>query len=368
MADPGRGSGAAGGTGEKAGARTARRLRIALVAPVAQPVPPVRSGSIETLTAMLANGLVDRGHDVTLFATGGSSTRARLHATFPLGYREDPALWPWEMCELVNVAAAVERAPAYDLVHCQAEYAPMSLVFTALCRTPMVHTVHHLPTPSEVVLWGRARPAPFIAVSHAQARALAPLPVAGVVYHAVDLAACAFRGSPDDYLLFLGRFTEGKGVLPAVELARRTGHRIVLAAKADDYYHRHVAPHVDGQAVVYAGEVDHAAKVALLGGARALVYPVQAGESFGLVLAEAAACGTPVAALRQGAVEEIVEDGVTGVVGESLDELVAALPRALALDRRAIRQRAVVRFGADRMVDEYVALYARLAASAARGA
>jgi glycosyltransferase involved in cell wall biosynthesis len=336
-------------------------LRVALVAPVAQPVPPPRSGSIETLTALLADGLVARGHDVTLFATGGSSTRARLHAVYPRGYLEDPTLWPWEMCELFNLSAALEQAEAFDVVHYQAEYAPLSLAFSRLAPVALVHTVHHLPTPTEVALWSRYPSAPFIAVSQEQARAMRGLTIAGVVHHAVETDAYAFRAAPDDYLLFLGRFTEGKGVLAAIEIARRTEHRIVLAAAENDYFRQYVAPLVDGRQVIYAGEVSHEDKVALLGGARALVYPVHTGESFGLVLAEAAACGTPVAALRCGAVGEIVEDDVTGVAFESIEALVTGLPRVLTLDRGRIRTRAVARFGVDRMVDEYAALYFSLA-------
>lgn len=339
-----------------------RRLRIALVAPVAQPVPPPRSGSIESLAALLANGLVDRGHEVTLFATGGSSTRARLHAIYEKGYLENPALWPWELGELFNLAAAVEQAASFDLIHAHAEYAPLSLAFSGLAGARLVHTVHHLPSPSEAALWSRYASAPFIAVSGEQARALAGLRVAGIVLHAVDVDAYAFRADPGDYLLFLGRFTEGKGVLAAIDVARRTGHRLLLAAAENDYYRQHVAPLVDGQQVQYAGEASLAEKVALLGGARALLYPVQAAEPFGLVLAEAAVCGTPVAALRRGAVPEIVDEGVTGLTFDSIDDLAAGLPRVMALDRARVRAAAVDRFGVDRMVDGYLNVYADLIA------
>jgi glycosyltransferase involved in cell wall biosynthesis len=190
---------------------------------------------------------------------------------------------------------------------------------------------------------------------------MAGLRVAGVVHHAVQTEAYACRERPDDYLLFLGRFTEGKGVLEAIDIARRTGHRLLMAAAENDYYRQHVAPRVDGTSIVYVGEVSQAEKVALLGGARALVYPVRTGESFGLVLAEAAACGTPVAALRCGAVPEIVEDGVTGTVFDSVDAMATGLAGVLALDRSRVRQRAVARFGVERMVREYASLYAALA-------
>ena len=337
-----------------------RRLSIALVAPVAQPVPPPRSGSIETVTHLLARGLAARGHDVTLFATGSSETPAALHATFDEGYHSDPSLWPWELCELFNLAAAVERAADFDVVHAQAEYAPLGLAFARLARTPMVQTVHHWPSDAEVALWSRYGDAPFIAVSDAQAQRLRGLTVAGVVHHAVDTDALPFRADPEDYLLFLGRFTPGKGVLAAIDAARRGGRRLLLAAAENAYYREAISPLVDGRQVVFRGEVGPDARAALLGGARALLYPVQADEPFGLVLAEAMTCGTPVAALDRGAVPELVDDGVTGAVFETLDGLVAGLPRVEALDRARVRARAVERFGSDRMVDGYVQIYSAL--------
>ena len=206
------------------------RLRIALVAPVAQPVPPPRSGSIETVTDLLARGLVARGHDVTLFAPGSSETPAALHATFREGYHADASLWPWELCELFNLAAAVERAADFDVIHAQAEYAPLGLAFARVARAPMVQTVHHWPSDAEVALWSRYPEAPFVAVSAAQAERLRGLTVAGVVHHAVDTDALQLRADPDDYVLFFGRFTPGKGVLAAVDAARRAGLRLLLAA------------------------------------------------------------------------------------------------------------------------------------------
>jgi len=335
-------------------------MRIAMVGPVAQSIPPTRSGSVEAVTALLTDGLVARGHDVTLFATGSSTTAARLHATFSVGYHEDSSLWPWELCEMFNLAAAVERAAEFDIIHYQAEYAPISMVFTRLSPTPVLLTLHHAPTPPEIALWSRYAQAPLVAVSAAQEQLLSGLNVVGTIHHAVDTATFFFHPEPEDYLVFLGRFTEGKGVPQAIDVARRAGLRLVLAAAANDYYRNVIEPLVDGRQVVYAGEVDLTAKVTLLGGARALLYPVQSSESFGLVLAEAMACGTPVAALRCGAVGEVVEDGVTGGVFDSLDALIDGLPCVLALDRSRVRSRAVERFGPDRMVGAHVEAYSRL--------
>jgi glycosyltransferase involved in cell wall biosynthesis len=342
-------------------------MRIAVVGPVAQSIPPTRSGSVETVTALLTDGLVASGHEVTLFATGSSTTTATLHATFSHGYHEDTSLWPWELCELFNLAAAVERAAEFDVIHYQAVFAPISLAFTRLSPTPVLLTLHHAPTPPEVELWSGYSEAPFLAISDAQKQLLTGLNVVATIHHAVDTDMFVLHPQPEDYLVFLGRFTEGKGVLQAIDVARRTGLRLVLAASANDYYRDVVEPLVDGHQVEYAGEVNHSAKVTLLGGARALLYPVQSSEPFGLVMAEAMACGTPVAALRRGAVSEIVDHGVTGGVFDSLDALVEGLPTVLALDRSRVRSRAVQRFGPDRMVGAHVEAYSRLV-PARRGA
>jgi glycosyltransferase involved in cell wall biosynthesis len=335
-------------------------LRIAHIAPVATTVPPPKSGSVEMMTSLLTEGLVAQGHDVTLFATGDSRTSARLVAIYPHGYWHDENMWPWELYEMLNLAAAVERAREFDIIHYEAAYYPMSLGYARLSATPIVQTLHHSPSAPEVGLWSRYPEAPFVAISEEQARLLSGLNVVGTVLHGIDTDNFIFREHPDDYLLFLGRFTDGKGVLQAIEIAKRVGRRLILAAAEDSYYREKVAPHVDGRLVVYYGEADFAAKVALYGGARALLYPIQAREPFGLVLAEAMACGTPVAALDKGAVREVVEDGITGIVFGDLEQMANELSRVFDLDRRRVRDRAVARFGAARMVDEYVAVYRRI--------
>ena len=336
-------------------------MRIAHIAPVATTIPPPKSGSVEQMTSLLTEGLVARGHDVTLFATGDSKTTATLHAIYPHGYWHDENMWPWELYEMLNLAAAIERARDFDIIHYEAAYYPMSLAFSRLSPTPILQTLHHSPSAAEVALWPHYPEAPFVAISNrAGAPPLQGLNVVATVLHGIDMHAFSFQALPDDYLLFLGRFTEGKGVLQAIEIAKRVGIKLVLAAAEDGYYREKVAPHVDGTSVVYFGEADHPAKVKLYGGARALLYPIQAGEPFGLVLAEAMACGTPVAALDRGAVREIVDDGVTGLVFGDLDDMANGTATVFALDRRRVRDEAVRRFGADRMVDEYISVYQRL--------
>ncbi len=343
-------------------------MRIAHIAPVATTVPPPKSGSVETMTSLLTEGLVARGHDVTLFATADSKTKARLHAIYPHGYWHDEHMWPWELYEMLNLAAAVERASEFDIIHYEAAYYPMSLAFTRLSPTPIVQTLHHSPSSAEVDLWSRYPEAPFVAISNEQASLLKGLHVVGNVLHGIDTDNFTFQETPEDYLLFLGRFTDGKGPLQAIELAKRIGMKLILAAAEDDYYRERVAPHVDGRRVVYFGEADFQAKVKLYGGARALLYPIQAREPFGLVLAEAMACGTPVAALDRGAVREVVDEGVTGLIFNDLEQMANGLSRVFDLDRHRVHERAVARFGTKRMVDEYIAVYTRIVeAHRARG-
>ena len=343
-------------------------MRIAHIAPVATTIPPPKSGSVETMTSLLTEGLVARGEDVTLFATADSKTTAKLHAIYAHGYWHDEHMWPWELYEMLNLAAAVERCGQFDIIHSEAAYYPMSLAFTRLCATAIVQTLHHSPSAAEVELWRRYPEAPFVAISNEQARLLDGLNVVGTVLHGIDTDNFAFQETPEDYLLFLGRFTDGKGPLQAIEMAKRVGMKLILAAAEDDYYRERVAPHVDGRRVIYFGEADFQAKVKLYGGARALLYPIQAREPFGLVLAEAMACGTPVVALDRGAVREVVDEGVTGLIFDDLEEMARGLTRAFDLDRRRVHERAVARFGTKRMVDEYLAVYTRIVeAHRARG-
>ena len=342
-------------------------MRIAHVAPVATTCPPPKAGSVELMSSLLTEGLVERGHDVTLFATADSVTTAKLHAVFPHGYWHDDEMWPWEFCEMLNLAAVCERAHEFDVIHYQAAYYPMSLAFMRLVSTPMLQTIHHYPDESQIKLWRRYPEANFVGISHFQYEAMDGLNRLGVVYNGIDTASFTFRPEPENYLLFLGRFTAEKGALEAIEVAKRLGIKLLMAAPEDEYYREVIAPHVDGRTVEYVGEVDHAGKNRLLGGARALLYPVQVGEPFGLVMVEAMACGTPVVALDKGAVGEIVLDGINGYRAATLDEMVASVPRACELNRTEVRHTAVSRFDVKHMVDGYIKVYEQMISTQEEG-
>lgn len=342
-----------------------RKLKIAHVVPVATPVPAPLGGSVEQVSYLLTEELVRRGHDVTLFATGNTQTSARLAALFPHGYYEDQDMWPWEHYEMMNLAAACERADEFDVIHYEAAYYPMSTVFSRLVKTPLSQTIHLQPPAEQVALWRYYAEANFVAISAYQRAALEGLNCPATIYHGLDLANFPFRAAPEDYLVFLGRFTPGKGILQAIEVARRAGLKLKLAAAETEYYLEEVKQHVDGEQIEYVGELGHADKVRLLGGARALLYPIQTPEPFGLVMTEAMACGTPVVALNKGAVPEIVIDGLSGYVAETLDEMVERLPATMALPRAAVRQHAAAHFSVEAMTAGYEELFYRLAAGQA---
>ena len=311
----------------------------------------------QTMTSLLTEGLVARGHDVTLFATGDSKTTATLHAIFPHGYWHDANMWPWEMYEMLNLAAAVERAARVRHHPLRSGVlSDVARVHAAVARRRSSRRCTTRRAPAEVALWSRYPEAPFIAISNEQARLLSGVNVVGTVLHGIDTDRFTFRETPDDYLLFLGRFTEGKGVLQAIEVARRAGHAADARRRRGRLLSRGggAARRRDADRLFRRSRLR--AKVRLYGGARALLYPIQAREPFGLVLAEAMACGTPVAALDRGAVREIVDDGVTG---DRLRRPGADGRRACRACSRWIGGACASGGGAvrraERMVDEYVA-------------
>ena len=337
-------------------------MRIAQIATIDTPVRREHSGSIEQIVWLLDRELTRLGHEVTVFGAAGGEVSGRFVATLPGTYAENGAPDDWRLCEMINLCRALERAGDFDVVHSHAYL--WSLPFEPLCRAPMVHTLHVHPYDDFLSLramWPRACVA---AISEFQWSGTPQLPPAAVIHHGIDTAQFTFRAEPEDYVCFLGRFIPDKGALTAIRAARALGLRLLLAGARNEYFDACIAQEVDGRAVEYIGPVTGEGRDRLLGGARALLYPIEAPEPFGLVLAEAMMCGTPVVATRLGAVPELVEDGVTGCLAADAADFLPQIPRAFSLDRRRIRAVAEQRFSAGRMAREYAALYARLAARA----
>jgi glycosyltransferase involved in cell wall biosynthesis len=334
-------------------------MRIGLVSTLSTRVRPRGSGSVEGLVWLLSRELTRLGHDVRVFAAGGSDPFGELVAALPGPYGTDGAPHDWQLCEWLNLCRAVEESSRLDVVHSHAYL--WGLALEPVARAPLVHTTHVLPDGDAAAL--RAlRPASCVtAVSAFQWAQYPGLLPAAVVHHGVDPEQFTFRAQPDDYVCFLGRFTPGKGPKAAIAAARELGLRLLLAGPRNDYYRAKVEPLVDGRTIEYVGPVAGARRDELLGGARALLYPLQGPESFGLVLVEAMMCGTPVAAVGLGAVPEVVDEGVTGAIVPTVEKLGRAIERVLPLDRFSVRARAAERFSADHMARRYVEVYRRAA-------
>ncbi|HWP40314.1 MAG TPA: glycosyltransferase family 4 protein [Tepidisphaeraceae bacterium] len=333
-------------------------MRIAQVSTLASPVRPDNSHSVEQIVWLLTEQLVRMGHDVTVFACAGSQTSGRLIQTLPGPYARDGSPGNWQTCETINLCQAIQRSDEFDVLHSHAYL--WGLPLEPFSKSPMVHTLHIQPFQDEAILRRSAPRACVTAISQAQWKAFPDLAASTpVIHHAVDPAQFTFRARPDDYVCFLGRMIPEKGVLAAIEVAKRTRMRLLLAGPENEYFRRHVLPLVDGRDVQYVGSVTGAARDRLLGGARALLYPITQPEPFGLVLAEAMMCGTPVAAMALGAATEIIDEGITGYCADSLDELADCLLLATALDRHAVRLRAHERFHPLRMAQQYLQVYQR---------
>jgi glycosyltransferase involved in cell wall biosynthesis len=340
---------------------SARPLRIAEIAPVGVATRRGAGESVEELVALLCDELVARGHHVTLFATGDSRTEAKLRYYFERGYEHDPDLWDWQLTEYTHVGHAYAHASEFDVIHCHSYH--FGLPFAQFVDTPNVHTHHVHVEPGVIKAYGRLPQVHLVAVSQHHARAYEGLPNVELIPHGIETAAFPFGKFGGDYLLFLGRMIRDKGPAEAAHIARSAGMPLVLAGPAEDGFAEFVAPLLDNDAVRYVGRVSQPERDQLLAGAAALLYPLLYPEPFGLVPVEAMACGTPVLATDIGAVAELVEPGRTGYLAPSWEGLADLVPRALELDRRLIRERAVERFDYRRMVDAHEDLYRRLAGS-----
>ncbi len=330
-------------------------LRVGMLAPISWRVPPRHYGPWEQFVSLLTEGLVARGVEVTLFATADSRTRARLVGTAPTGYSEDPSL-DAKVWECLHVATCFEQADAFDLIHNNADFLP--LAWSRLVDTPVLTTIHGFSSERIVPVYERYDDrVHYVAISAADRHPR--LHYAAVVHHGIDLDAFPLGRGDGGYLLFFGRIHPDKGTAEAIDLADRTGLRLLLAGIVQDraYFEREVAPRLDGARVRFLGPVGPDRRAELLGGARALVHLVNFEEPFGFSVVEAMACGTPVIARPRGALPELVRAGENGFLVRSLEEAAAAVDAAARLDRAAVRASVERRFAAGRMVDDYLALY-----------
>jgi len=318
-------------------------------------VPPRHYGPWERVVSLLTEGLVERGLEVTLFATADSLTQARLAAVCPRPYSEDQSLDP-KVWECLHISAVFERAAEFDLIHNHFDFLPLS--YSGLVPTPLLTTIHGFSSERILPVYQKYNDrAYYVAISNADRHP--SLNYLATVYHGIPLDEFTLQPEPDDYLLFFGRIHPDKGVVEAIEVARRVGHRLIIAGiiQDQDYFEREVAPQVGQNGIDYIGSVGPEQRDELLGGASALLHLINFNEPFGLSLVEAMACGTPGIAYGRGSIPELIKHGETGFIVNDIDEAAAAVHSIGELDRAHIRQHVVENFSRERMVDGYIRVY-----------
>ena len=332
-------------------------MRVAVLAPISWRVPPRHYGPWEQFASLLTEGLVDRGVDVTLFATADSITAARLVGVAPAGYSEDATL-DAKAWEALHIAAVFERASEFDVIHNSLDFLP--LTYTRLVDTPVVTTIHGFASDATLPVYLEyADRVHYVAISDADRHPA--LPYAATIHHGIDIES--FDVGPGGVsLVFFGRIHPDKGTATAIDVAARAGVPLVIAGIVHDreYFERSVAPDVDGNDVTYLGPVGPDRRQEVLGGAGALLHLIDFDEPFGFSVVEAMACGTPVIAHPRGSMPELVRPGVNGYLVASVQEAVDAVSHVRHLDRQMVRSSIEGRFDAARMVDDYLRLYRRI--------
>ncbi|NMB41703.1 MAG: glycosyltransferase family 4 protein [Firmicutes bacterium] len=333
-------------------------MRIAMLGPIAWRTPPRHYGPWERVTSLLTEGLVEKGTDVTLFATADSQTKGKLRAVSPSGYEEDRSLDP-KVWECLHIAEVFEAAKDFDLIHNNFDFLPLS--YSGLVDTPVVTTIHGFSSPRILPVYRKYNKRTFY-VSISDADRSPELDYIATVYHGIDLENFTLRFEPGEYLLFFGRIHHDKGAKEAIEIARRTNMKLVMAGIIQDnaYYEQEIEPFVDGKKIQYIGSVGPEERDKVLGRAYALLHPINFNEPFGLSVVESMACGTPVIAFPRGSMPEIIENGVNGLLVSNIDEAVAAVGNIKDIDRRGCRQNVEERFSTERMVEDYLKVYRRI--------
>ncbi|MBU6431885.1 MAG: glycosyltransferase family 4 protein [Nitrospirae bacterium] len=338
-------------------------MKIAQVAPLWESVPPKLYGGTERIVSYLTEELVRMGHDVTLFASGDSETAARLEAVCPQALRLNTGIFNRDAPMIMLQERALGAVGDFDVVHSHLDF--LGFPLARRNSVPVVTTLHgRLDLPELEPVFREYSEMPLVSISHAQRRPLAWANWQATIHHGLPRDLYTFHPQSQGYLAFLGRISPEKRPDQAIEIAKRTGLPLRIAAKVDpadqQYYRSEIEPLLDHPLVEFIGEISDAEKDDFIGNALALVCPYDWPEPFGLVLIEALACGTPVLAYRRGSIPEIIGDGITGFVCESLAEMAEAVERLPLIDRRRCRSAFDERFTADRMARDYVALYERM--------
>lgn len=339
-------------------------MRIAQVSPLWEQVPPPAYGGTELVVSVLTEELVKRGHDVTLFASGDSTTSAKLESVHPRALRLDSSVKDPNIYDMLNMSRVYENADKFDIIH--SHVGCVALSYANLVKTPTVHTLHGVFTPDNEKLFTHVRKQPFISISNSQRDTSLGLNYVSTIYNGIDTNTYKFYPQPEHpaYLAFLGRMSPEKGAHLAIEIAKRSGWHLKMAGKVDavdlEYFESQIRPHIDGVQIEFLGEANHQQKSILMGGAIATLFPITWREPFGLVMIESMVTGTPVIAMSLGAAPEVIAHGISGFLCHTVDECIHAISKAAHLDRFICREHVLLNFTAKRMADGYEAVYQKI--------
>lgn len=339
-------------------------MRLAMLSPIAWRTPPRHYGPWESVVSVLNDALVNRGVDVTLFASGDSITQGQLKAVCPRGYEENKDLIP-KVGECLHISSLFEQADEYDLIHNHFDYLP--LTYSHMTSTPMLTTIHGFSSTGILPVYEKYNKGSFY-VSISDADRAPSLDYLATVHHGIDLNQFTFQGEPQNYLLFMGRIHHDKGAREAIEIAKASNCKILMAGiiQDEDYYRQYVEPELVLGKVEFIGSVGPQQRNALLGGAKALLHPINFDEPFGLSVIEAMACGTPVIAINRGSMAELLQDGVNGYLVESVAQAITAVRQLPKLNRADCRLHVERFFNVDRMIDAYLSVYQQIIDKTAR--
>ncbi len=341
-----------------------KTLKIAMVAPIAERVPPKKYGGIERVVHALTEELVRRGHEVTLFATGDSITSAKLEYVYPRALREAKIKDTHGLSEwtIYHILSAYMRQQQFDIIHDHNSL--LGLLPAQFAKTPTIITLHGPITPNNKRLYEKVTNPYLVAISRSQTQHVPNVKIADTIYNGLNLETCPFSKTHKGYLLFVGRISMEKGTHYAIDVASDLHLPLIIAAKLDEvdkeYFKDYIEPRINGEQIRWIGEVDEAERNKLMSEAMALLHPVTWREPFGLTLIEAMACGTPVIAFNKGSIPEIVINGKTGFVVNDVEEMITAITQISQIDRRECRRHVLKHFTAKKMSDNYEQLYFRI--------
>ena len=333
-------------------------IKIAMLGPVAWRTPPRHYGPWELVTSLLTEKLIQKGFDVTLFATEDSITEGKLDSIIAQGYEEDHSIDP-KVAECLHISNCFEKASQFDLIHNHYDFLP--LTYSKLVSTPILTTIHGFSSPQILPVFKKYNEiVKYVSISNAD-RAK-ELNYIRTIYHGIDLSQFTFKNAPGSYLAFLGRMHADKGVIDAIKIAKAADRDLIMAGIIQDqvYFNSLIAPEIDGKRIQYIGSIGSRQRTELLSGASALLHPIHFQEPFGLSVIEAMACGTPAIAFNKGSMGEIITNNRDGFLVSSVKEAVEAIAKLPKIDRVQCRNTIEKRFTSERMANDYIEVYRQI--------